>query len=295
MRVEYRAQRYAEDIEVEEVDQGLLVRQGGQGYVARNWELSAATEELILAAIEAGLGCMIRADHPRQNVRWPNTRGVVYLAFSPDPEKQWSLAVDTYSPKRGDYGAAVFNGKYQTQFLGTGIPFTFERRNKGAGHLVVARNDVIPTIRALSNFDHSVLALNRTAHDGEGFTTEYVLQRQILTNWEKTPWAERYDVVQDEFPVDGGLTSRRIDILARDRQTGDWLIIELKRAEASTEAVHQVTSYRMALALRDDFACGRLDCALVAERSSPCARELAGSEGVAVYEAEWPLTLRRVA
>jgi RecB family endonuclease NucS len=67
--------------------------------------------------------------------------------------------------------------------------------------------------------------------------------------------------------VDGWLTLRRIDILARDRQTGDWLIIELKRAEVSTEAVHQVTSYRMALAQRDNFAFGRLACALVAERS----------------------------
>lgn len=238
---------------------------------------------------------MIRADHPRRNARWPNPCGVVYLAFSPDPTKQWSLAIDTYRPKRRDYGAAVFNGKYHAQFLDLVIPFTFERRNKGAGHLVVARNYVIPTIRALSRFDHSVLTLNRATHDGEGFTTEYVLQRQILTNWEQTPWGKRYDIVQDEFPVDGGLTSRRIDILARDRQTGDWLIIELKRAEASTEALHQVTGYRRALALHDDFAFGRLDCALVAERSSPTAREVAGSEGVAVYEAEWPLTLRRVA
>ncbi|WPZ26230.1 endonuclease NucS [Sulfitobacter pontiacus] len=205
------------------------------------------------------------------------------------------MAIDTYRPKRQDYGAAIFNGKYQNQFLSAGISFTFERRNKGSGHLVVTRNDVIPTIRALSEFDHSVLALNRDTHHGEGFTTEYVLQRQILTNWEQTSWAKRYDVVQDEFPVDGGLTSRRIDILARDRQTGDWLIIELKRAEASPEAVHQVTGYRRALALRDDFAFGRLDCALVAERSSLAAREVAGSEGVAVYEAEWPHTLRRVA
>lgn len=238
---------------------------------------------------------MIRADHPRQNARLPNPRGVVYLAFLPDPTKQWSLAIDTYRPQKRDFGAAVFNGKYQTQFLGAGIPFTFERRNKRAGHLVVARSDVIPTIQALSRFDHSVLTLNRATHDGKGFTTEYVLQRQILANWEQTPWANRYDVVQDEFPLDGGLTSRRIDILARDRQTGDWLIIELKRAEASTEAVHQVTGYRRALAQRDEFAFGHLDCALVAERSSSNAREVAGSERVAVYEAEWPLTLRRVA
>jgi hypothetical protein len=288
------SRKFAGGIEVEDMVDGLLVRQGSEAYVARKWQLSRATEELIETAIGSGLGCMIRDDHPRRNARWPNKRGVVYLAFSPTSGKQWSLAIDTFNPGRGDYNAAVFNGKYQAQFIGAKIPFNFEGRNKGSGHLVVARQHVIPTVQALAEFDHSVLALNRTTHEGEGFTTEYVLQRQILTNWTQTPWAERYDVVQDEFPVDGGLTSRRIDILARDRSTGDWLIIELKRAEASIAAVHQVSEYLLALGKRDDFAHGRLDGVLVAERVSSAVREVAANEGVSVYEASWPFSLARV-
>jgi hypothetical protein len=67
----------------------------------------------------------------------------------------------------------------------------------------------------------------QTPHQGDGFTTEYVIQHSILANWEQTPWAGRYDVVQAEYYVDGGFYSRRIDILARERSTGDWLIIEL--------------------------------------------------------------------
>lgn len=286
--------RFAGEIEVKDFDHGLLVRQGGEAYVARNWQLTSATEELIETAIDAGLGCMIRDDHPRRNSRWPNTRGVVYLAFSQTPTTQWSLAIDTFRAGRGDFGFGVFNGKYQAQFVGASVPFVFEGRNKGAGHLVVARQHVIPTLRALAVFDHTVLALNRVVHEGEGFSTEYVLQRQILTNWPSTPWGERYDVVQDEFPVDGGLTSRRIDILARDRRTGDWLIIELKRAEASVAAVHQVASYLLALGRRDDFANGRLDGVLVAERVSPAVREAARNEGVAVYEASWPSSFVQV-
>lgn len=275
---------FAGGIEIEALDQGLLVSQHGEAYVARHWQISPATVELIETAIGSGLGCMIRDDHPRRNVRWPNTRGVVYLAFSPSPGGQWSLAIDTYHPGRGDFGFAVFNGKYQAQFVGAGLPFTFERRNKGAGNLIVAREQVIPAIKALlAKFDYAVLALNRSAHEGEGFTTEYVLQRQILTNWSQTPWAERYDVVQDEFPIDGGLNSRRIDILARDRRSGDWLIVELKRAEASIAVVNQVAGYLSALGRRDDFAHGRLDGVLVAERVSPTVRAAADLEGVAVY------------
>jgi hypothetical protein len=164
------------------------------------------------------------------------------------------------------------------------------RPNKGSGHLVVARHDVIQTLQGLAKFDHSVLVLNRTTHEGDGFTTEYVLQQQILSKWKQTPWADRYDVVQDGFPVDDGLTSRRIDILARDRTTGDWLVIELKRAEANIAAVHQVSEYMLALGKRDDFSHGRLDGVLVAERVSSAVRGVAANEGVSVYEASWPFT-----
>ena len=285
----------AHNIEVENTDEGLLVRQDGEAYVARNWRLTPATEQLISAAIASGLCCMIREDHPRKNARWPNTRGVVYLAFSPNSKCQWAFAIDTFRAGRGTYGAAVFNGKYQAQFSAAGLPFSFERRNKGAGHLVVAQENVIPTIEALAGFDHQVLALNRSHHGGEGFSTEYVLQRQILTNWNRTPFAERYDIIQDEFPVDGGLTSRRIDILARDRLSGDWLVIELKRAEANTPAVAQVADYVLALGRRDDFATGILRAVLIAERFSPEVRRAAERECVDLYEARWPANLSRVA
>lgn len=289
------AYRFSGDTpDVREVAEGLLVRQGSEAYIARNWRLTPTVQELIDAATEAGLGCMIRDDHPRRNARLPNIRGVVYIAFSPSSQTQWSLAIDSFHLGRGDFGVAVFNSKYQTQFYAKGIPFNFEARNRGAGHLVVARRDVIPTVTALKDFDHSVLALNRAPHSGEGFTTEYVLQRQIMMHWSMTPWAEDCDIVQDEFPVDGGLTSRRIDILARDRCNGDWLVIELKRAEASAAAVHQVVGYLGALARRDDFIHGRLHGVLVAERFSKAAIAAAEAENVALYEAQWPFTFRQM-
>ena len=117
--------------------------------------------------------------------------------------------------------------------------------------------------------------------------------KTLLLDGQPMPWSSRYDVVQDEYPVDGGLTSRRIDILARDRMTGDWLIIELKRAEAKPEAVRQVADYLLALGKQDKFAHGRLDGVLVAERITSAVRTLAKVEGVAAYEVSWPLNLVR--
>ncbi len=120
-------------IVLEEVDGGLLVRQGDEVYVARNWVLTEPVIALVEAAMSAGLCWMIRTEHPRRNARWPNKRGVVYLAFSPSQHQQWALAVDTIRPATGDYGHAVFNGKYHEQFLKLGLRFTFEKRNKGSG------------------------------------------------------------------------------------------------------------------------------------------------------------------
>ncbi|WP_171124194.1 MULTISPECIES: endonuclease NucS domain-containing protein [unclassified Ruegeria] len=285
---------FSNGIEIEDVEGGLLVHQYDEAYIARNWDLTPPVEHLIETALTSGLTCMIRNDHPRRNARWPNPRGVVYLAFSPSRDNQWSLAIDTFPVARGDYGHAVFNGKYHEQFVASGLSFEFEKRNKTAGHLVVYRDRVIQTLEHLAEFDHSVLSLNRKPHTGEGFTTEYVIQRELLLNWSQTPWSARYDVYQDEYPLDGGLNSRRIDILARDRLNGDWLIIELKRAEAKPAAIHQVSDYLLALGRLDSFANGQLRGVLVAERISEDVRSIGRSENIDMYEVSWPLKLKQV-
>lgn len=282
-------------IVLENSAEGLLVRQHSEAYVARNWELTPSVVELVQTALQSGLIWMIRNEHPRRNSRWPNTRGTVYLAFSPTPDQQWSLAIDTFKPAKGDYGFGVFNGKYHEQFLDHGIPFTFEGRNKTAGHLVVERQFILPTIRQLVSFDNSVLDLGRSERAHEGFATEYDIQRAMLDRWDITPFFEKFDIVQDEFPIDGGLNSRRIDILARDRVNGDWLVVELKRAEANLEAVWQIQDYLLALGRKDEFASGSLKAALVAERIPVPVRQAAIDAGVEAYEVAWPITLTQVA
>lgn len=149
---------FRNDIVLVQMGNGLLVTQGNKGYVARNWEMSTSTEELIETAITAGFGCMIRQGHPRSDNLWPNENGVVYLAFSRDETFQWSLAIDTFNANTRDYGHGVFNGKYHEQFKNAGIPFVLERRNPKAAHLEVDRELVLPTIETIRDFDHTVLA-----------------------------------------------------------------------------------------------------------------------------------------
>ena len=279
-------------LELEDTEHGLLVRQHDDAYVARSWRLTPQVVELVETCLSAGLVWAIRKDHPRSNSRWPNPRGVVYLAFSPTADFQWSLAIDTWKPKRGDFDFGAFNGKYQTQFLQHDIPFRFEKRNKGAGHMEVERELVLPTIRKLGTFDHNVLQLFRPQAEAQGYGTEYDIQRDLLINWAETIFAqEGYRVVQDEFPVDGGLTSRRIDILSQQASTQDWLIIELKRAEASHAAVFQVADYLRALGRKDEFNGGRLEGCLIAERIPDTVAGACRAEGIRAYEIAWPTRL----
>ena len=147
----------------------------------------------------------------------------------------------------------------------------------------------------LGQLDHSVLFLGRFGDAKLGFVTEYDIQRALMFEWTQSPFATTHRIVGDEFPVDPGPNPRRIDILARDRRSGDWLVIEVKRAEAKIDAIRQIEAYILSLGRREDFVGGAITGALVAERVPPAVRKAAGSAGIAAYEASFPLALARVA
>ena len=235
---------------------------------------------------------MIRKDHPQAHARWPSGRGRVYLAFSPTREGQWSIAVDSVNAGRDDFGIAVFNGKYRCQFDLRGIPYEFERRNRGAGHLVVDRDRVLPTLQAVAEFDHTVLSLGRSEQTRNGFVREYDIQQALLCGWSKTPFGAQARVIGDEVPVDLGKNPRRVDILARDIETGDYLVIEIKRAEAQSDAIDQLQGYIEGLAKRAEYGESTLRGILIAERVSPAVTKEARAAGIAAYEIEHPFAVR---
>ena len=287
--------KFKNGIELRNLDDGLLVKQFGDAYVARCWQLTDRTVKLVQTAIESGLHWMIREGHPRANALWPSGKGTVYLAFSPTRENQWSMAIDRFSRSRGDFGDAVFNGKYHEQFVQHGVAFEFEKRNRTAGHMVVASNHVLRTLRLLRKLDHRVLYLGRSNKTIEGFATEYDIQRALLFDWRNTVLSERYDVITDEFPVDLGQNPRRIDILCRDRDSDDRLVVEIKRAEANLDAIRQIKGYLRALNRRTDFRGIPVAGALVAERIPLAVRKEAKRSGIFAYEVSYPVEIERVA
>ena len=78
------------------------------------------------------------------------------------------------------------------------------------------------------------------------FYMEQQLEDFIIRNWEETEFGKKYDLIYDEgelrsqqFPTDIG----RIDILAKDKSDGCYVVIELKRNQTSDDTVGQVTRY----------------------------------------------------
>jgi hypothetical protein len=81
--------------------------------------------------------------------------------------------------------------------------------------------------------------------DSAAFSLEKYLQEFIVSNWGKTPLAKKLDIYieDEEEAVEFNTGVGEIDILARDRSTGDWVVIELKKGHESDRVVGQLMRY----------------------------------------------------
>lgn len=78
------------------------------------------------------------------------------------------------------------------------------------------------------------------------FYMEKQLEDFIIRNWDETEFGEKYELIFQ----DGELKSQQystsigpIDILAKDKNTGSHVVIELKRDQTSDDTVGQVARY----------------------------------------------------
>ena len=169
---------------------------------------------------------------------------------------------------------------------------------------MVDRARVLPTLQAVAEFDHTVLSLGRSEQKPNGFVHEYDIEwlnppkaaaascQAVLFGWAKTPFGAQARIIGDEVPVDSGKNPRRVDILARDIETGDYLVIELKRAEAQSDAIDQLQGYITGMERRAEYGESTLRGILIAERVSPTVTEEARAAGITVYEIEHPFAFR---
>lgn len=95
------------------------------------------------------------------------------------------------------------------------------------------------------NLDQAVGEVNSPIGAGL-FYMEKQLEDFIIENWETTPLAENLELIHEE----GVLRSQQfktgigpIDILAKDKKSGNYVVIELKRNQTSDDTVGQILRY----------------------------------------------------
>ncbi len=97
---------------------------------------------------------------------------------------------------------------------------------------------------------HEELGVALESVDSEVFTSarfslEKHLEEFLLDNWQRTSLGDWLDLHEEDgetaqqFRTDVG----PIDILARDKKTGDWMVIELKKDRDNDRAVGQILRY----------------------------------------------------
>ncbi len=78
------------------------------------------------------------------------------------------------------------------------------------------------------------------------FYMEKQLEDFIIHNWEHTEFGKRFDlIIEDGVPLSQQYRTDigPIDILAKDKKTGSYVVIELKRNQTSDDTIGQATRY----------------------------------------------------
>jgi hypothetical protein len=84
------------------------------------------------------------------------------------------------------------------------------------------------------------------SEDQSTFYMEKELENFLIANWDKTELAKNYELLEEDgemvsqqYPTDIG----RIDILVKDKKTGQYVVIELKKNQTSDDTIGQLTRY----------------------------------------------------
>lgn len=80
-----------------------------------------------------------------------------------------------------------------------------------------------------------------------GFGLEPHLRRFLVDNWESTPLGKNYEILTEDGEIIGEeyhtKEASNIDILAKDKKSNEWVVIELKKGQSSDTVVGQILRY----------------------------------------------------
>jgi len=143
------------------------------------------------------------------------------------------------------YGSSFMFKAYKVEINGDKVIFTnHDNKNEATG------KDLDSDLITLIEYYKKVVALPNSpavANINQGlFYMEKQLEDFIIHNWEKTELGKRFDLIIEEgeplsqqYKTDIG----PIDILAKDKRTNSYVVIELKKNQTSDDTVGQIARY----------------------------------------------------
>ncbi|MCX8125443.1 MAG: PDDEXK nuclease domain-containing protein [Spirochaetes bacterium] len=168
----------------------------------------------------------------------------------PDEIMNSSLTIKAFFdkdvPRYGDslvfkaYNIIIKNDKVEYQYLS----------NVSKENQLVSEQDIETDLKNILNYYKKIVSIEIRKEDSvlnQGlFYMEKQLEDFIIHNWNITELGKRFDLIIE----DGELVSQQfrteigpIDILAKDKNTGDYVVIELKKNQTSDDTVGQIARY----------------------------------------------------
>lgn len=149
---------------------------------------------------------------------------------------------EKYTPPR--YGSSFAFKVYKPTVSGSDVSFSnIDGDSLTIEHLVEDNKRLLEMFgKAVSvEIKHESSPINQGL-----FYMEKQLEDFIIHNWDKTDFGKKYDLMYE----DGELISQQfrtsigpIDILAKDKTTGSYIVIELKKNQTSDDTVGQLARY----------------------------------------------------
>ena len=143
------------------------------------------------------------------------------------------------------YGGSFVFKAYKIQTDGKKVTYTSAEDNSK-----ITEKDLEADLETILNYYKKTMSIKPSPNQseyGQGlFYMEKELENFIINNWDKTELGKKYDLIIEE----GEMLSQQyktdigpIDILAKDKNNGKHVVIELKKNQTSDDTIGQLARY----------------------------------------------------
>jgi len=143
------------------------------------------------------------------------------------------------------YGDSYVFKAYRINLGAEKIEYIYANDNK-----IATEKDIESDLATILNYYKNVVSIEVTKTDSALSQGRFYMEKQledfIVHNWEKTELGKEYDlIIEDGEPISQQYKTDigSIDILARDKKTKSYVVIELKKNQTSDDTIGQLTRY----------------------------------------------------